>query len=61
VTADVQLLNGQQKTITMHYDAVVKHYEAALGEKNTGEYQVKVFAAIVGENLMVDLVLIDNS
>ena len=51
VTADVQLPDGKQKTIPMNYDAAGKHYAAALGEKATGKYQVKIFATIGSEKV----------
>ena len=46
VTADVQSPDGKQKTIPLNYDASGKHYAAALAEKATGQYQVKITATI---------------
>ncbi|PMB11169.1 hypothetical protein CEN49_02300 [Fischerella thermalis CCMEE 5273] len=51
VTAEVQLPDGQQKTIPLTYDASGKHYTAALPEKATGQYQVKVTADVGGEKV----------
>ncbi len=51
VTAEVQLPDGKQKTIPLTYDASGKHYTAALAEKATGQYQVKVTADVVGEKV----------
>lgn len=51
VTADVQLPDGKQKTIPLSYDASGKHYTAALTEKATGQYQVKVTADVGGEKV----------
>jgi glucan-binding YG repeat protein len=51
VTADVQLPNGKQKTIPLSYDTSGKHYAAAVGEKATGQYQVKITATIGSEKL----------
>ncbi|BAZ51451.1 hypothetical protein NIES4103_41000 [Nostoc sp. NIES-4103] len=51
VTAQVQLPNGQQKTIPLSYDTDGKHYTAKLTEKATGQYQVKVIADIGGEKV----------
>ena len=49
VTADVQLPDGKQKTIPLSYDASGKHYAGVLKEKVTGQYQVKITAAIGSE------------
>lgn len=51
VTAEVQLPDGKQKTIPLTYDASGKHYTAALSEKATGQYQVKVTADVGGEKV----------
>ncbi|WGV24989.1 hypothetical protein [Halotia branconii] len=49
VTAQVQLPDGQQKTIPFNYDAKDKHYTGLLNEKASGQYQVKITADIKGE------------
>ncbi|WP_315787807.1 hypothetical protein [Fischerella sp. JS2] len=51
VTAEVQLPDGQHKTIPLIYDAKGKHYTATLAEKTTGQYQVKVTANVVGKKV----------
>jgi hypothetical protein len=51
VTADIQSPDGKQKTIPFSYDASGKHYAAALGEKATGKYQVKIAATIGSEKV----------
>ena len=51
VTADIQSPDGKQKTIPLSYDASGKHYAAALGEKATGQYQVKITATIGSEKI----------
>ena len=51
VTADVQSPDGKQKTIPLSYDASGKHYAAALAEKATGQYQVKITATIGSEKV----------
>lgn len=49
VIAQVQLPDGKQKSIPLTYDVSGKHYTAALSEKATGQYQVKITADIKGE------------
>jgi len=49
VTAQVQLPDGQQKTIPFTYDAKDKHYTALLNEKTSGQYQVKITVDIKDE------------
>ncbi len=49
VTAQVQLPDGQQKTIPFKYDAKDKHYHGLLNEKTSGQYQLKITANIKGE------------
>lgn len=49
VTAQIQLPDGAEKTITLAYDAEGKHYAALLAVKVAGEYQVKITADINGE------------
>ena len=51
VTADIQSPDGKQKTIPLSYDASGKHYAAALAEKATGQYQVKITATIGSEKI----------
>lgn len=51
ITAQVQLPDGQQKTIPLTYDASGKHYTAELSEKATGQYQVKITADVNGEKV----------
>jgi hypothetical protein len=51
VTAEVQLPDGQQKTIPLTYDASGKHYTAVLADKATGQYQVRITADIGGEKV----------
>ncbi len=51
VTADIQSPDGKQKTIPLSYDASGKHYAAALAEKATGQYQVKITATIGSEKV----------
>ncbi|MER3494396.1 MAG: hypothetical protein C4323_20300 [Mastigocladus sp. ERB_26_2] len=49
VTAQIQLPDGQQKTIPFKYDAKDKHYHGLLNEKASGQYQVKITADIKDE------------
>jgi hypothetical protein len=51
VTADIQSPDGKQKTIPLSYDASGKHYAAALAEKATGQYQVKITATVGSEKI----------
>jgi hypothetical protein len=51
VMAQVQLPDGQQKTIPFTYGAKDKHYHGLLNEKASGQYQVKITADIKGEQL----------
>jgi hypothetical protein len=46
VTAEVQSPDGKQKSLPFSYDTSGKHYAAALGEKMTGKYQVKITSTI---------------
>lgn len=49
VTAQVQLPDSTQKTLSLAYDAEGKHYTALVPGKATGQYQVKITADIQGE------------
>jgi hypothetical protein len=51
VTAEIQLPDGQQKTIPFSYDASGKHYAAVVNEKATGQYQVKITSTIGSEQV----------
>ncbi len=51
VTAQVQLPDGQQKSVIFNYDTKEKHYASVLSEKATGQYQVKITADIQGEKV----------
>jgi outer membrane lipopolysaccharide assembly protein LptE/RlpB len=51
VTAQVQLPNGNQKTLDLTYDAAGKHYAALLPEKAKGEYSMMVRAEVQGETV----------
>ncbi|HEY9847371.1 MAG TPA: hypothetical protein V6D03_14400 [Candidatus Caenarcaniphilales bacterium] len=51
VTAQVQLPDGQQKTLNLTYDSQGKHYTALLPQKAVGEYQVAILSNIKGEQV----------
>lgn len=51
VTAQIQLPDGTQKTLSLTYDAEGKHYTAMLPGKATGQYQVKMLSEIKGEKV----------
>lgn len=51
VTAQIQLPDGDEKTLPLTYDAGGKHYAALLPEKASGQYQVKVTAEVNGEKV----------
>lgn len=51
VTAQVQLPDGEQKTLDMEYDANGKHYIAFLPTQTGGEYKVAVQTDINGEKV----------
>ncbi|YAF94251.1 MAG: hypothetical protein AB3A66_16760 [Nodularia sp. CChRGM 3473] len=51
VTAQIQMPDGQEKTIPFTYDAKDRHYTAMLNEKASGQYQVKITADIKGEKV----------
>ena len=51
VTAQIQLPNGQQKSIPLEYEADEKHYHALLPEKAAGEYKVAILSEVDGEKV----------
>lgn len=51
VTAQIQLPDGTQKTVSFTYDVKGKHYAGLLKEKINGQYQVKVNADIQGKKV----------
>ncbi len=51
VTAQVQLPDGEQKTLNMEYDVEGKHYAAFLPAQAAGEYKVAVQTDINGEKV----------
>lgn len=51
VTAQVQLPNGEQKSIPLEYEADEKHYHAILPEKAAGEYKVAILSEVDGEKV----------
>ena len=51
VKAQIQLPNGEQKSIPLIYEADEKHYHGILKEKVSGEYQVVVLSEIEGEKV----------
>ena len=51
VTGQVQLPNGEQKSLDFTYDAQGKHYAAVLPEKAPGEYKVVIQSEIKGEKV----------
>ncbi|NER47205.1 MAG: DUF4426 domain-containing protein [Symploca sp. SIO1A3] len=51
VTGQVQLPNGEQKSLDFTYDSEGKHYFAVLPEKATGEYKVVIQTDIKGEKV----------
>ncbi|AFY54328.1 hypothetical protein Riv7116_1784 [Rivularia sp. PCC 7116] len=51
VTAQVQLPNGEQKSIPLEYEADEKHYHAILPEKTAGEYKVAILSEVDGEKV----------
>lgn len=51
VKAQIQLPNGEQKSIPLIYEADEKHYHGILPEKVSGEYQVVVLSDIQGEKV----------
>ncbi len=51
VTAQIQLPNGEQKTIPLEYEADEKHYHAILPEKASGEYKVAILSEVNGEKV----------
>jgi hypothetical protein len=51
VTAQIQLPDGTQKTVSFTYDVKGKHYAGLLKEEIGGPYQVKVNADIQGKKV----------
>lgn len=51
ITAQVQLPNGEQKTIPIKYEPSEKHYHGVLTEKIPGEYKVVILSDINGEKV----------
>ena len=51
VTAQVQLPNGEQKTLDLPYDADGKHYAAFLPETAAGDYKIAILTDIKGEKV----------
>ncbi len=51
VTAQIQLPDGQQKSLPLTYDSEGKHYTAMLTEKAPGEYLVAMTSDINGEKV----------
>jgi hypothetical protein len=49
VSGEVQSPDGQSKTVAFTYDAAGKHYAAVFPGKTAGAYQLKVTAAIGGD------------
>jgi hypothetical protein len=51
VTAQVQLPDGSQKSLTMQYDANDQHYTAILPGSIVGEYKIAILSDIDGEKV----------
>ena len=51
VTAQIQIPNGTQKSVSLAYDAGGKHYAALFPEKASGEYNVAILSDISGEKV----------
>lgn len=51
VTAQVQLPDGNQKTLNMKYDTEGKHYTAKLPSDAAGDYKVAILSEINGEKV----------
>ncbi|MBW4685500.1 MAG: hypothetical protein KME40_10455 [Komarekiella atlantica HA4396-MV6] len=51
VTAQVQLPDGSQKSLSLTYEAKEQHYHAVLSEKAAGEYKVAILSDINGEKV----------
>jgi hypothetical protein len=51
ITAQVQLPNGEQKTIPIKYEASENHYHGTISEKVAGEYKVAVISEVNGEKV----------
>lgn len=51
VTAEIQLPDGQLKTVPFNYDASGKHYAAMVNDRVVGQYQVKITATVGSEQV----------
>lgn len=51
ITAQVQLPNGEQKTIPIKWEASEKHYHGLLTETTPGEYKVAILSEVNGEKV----------
>ncbi|XZN90220.1 MAG: hypothetical protein ACM65M_21685 [Microcoleus sp.] len=51
VSAQVQLPNGKQQTLTLKYDPDGKHYAVVFPGKNPGSYPLKVTADVNGKKV----------
>jgi nitrogen fixation protein FixH len=51
VTAQIQMPNGNQKTLNLTYDPAGKHYTALLPENATGQYQVRIISDVNGDKV----------
>lgn len=51
ITAQVQLPNGEQKTIPIKWEASENHYHGTLSETTPGEYKVAILSEINGEKV----------
>jgi hypothetical protein len=51
ITAQVQLPEGKEQTLTLKYDPEGKHYTVLFPVKNPGQYPVKITANIKGEKV----------
>ncbi|MDJ0581398.1 hypothetical protein [Crocosphaera sp.] len=51
VQGQLQLPNGEQKTIPLNYEADRNHYHGMLSETESGEYQVTILSDINGEKI----------
>lgn len=51
VTAEVESPIGSQKTLSLIYDSVGKHYTALLSDQTSGEYKVVILSEINSERV----------
>jgi len=51
VTAQIELPNGEQKTLDLSYDSQGEHYAVLLPGETPGEYKVSVLTDIEGEKV----------